>query len=160
MAAKRRILFLCTGNCCRSPMAEALLRHVSAGRYESLSAGAHPAGFVHDLAIEVLREAGVDVKGLESKHIQDFVPPHGTPPDLVISVCDSAAKECPVFPGKVDRLLWPFPDPIFAMGDREDRLRVFRRVRDSIRTRIEKAIAAGELEPPPAGEGHGRSSGP
>lgn len=141
-------------------MAEALLRHVSGGRYESLSAGAHPAGFVHDLAIEVLREAGIDFKGLESKHIQDFLPPRGTPPDLVISVCDSAAKECPVFPGKVDRLLWPFPDPILAMGDRADRLRVFRRVRDSIRARIEKAIAAGELELQPADEVQGRPAGP
>ena len=146
MAKKRRVLFLCTGNSCRSQMAEGLLRELAGDHFESLSAGAHPAGYVHPLAVEVMREAGIDVSGQESKHIRDFLPERGTPPDLVVSVCDSAARECPTFPGKVERLHWPFPDPIGASGSPEERRAAFRRVRDAMRERIEAALAAGELE--------------
>jgi arsenate reductase (thioredoxin) len=143
---KHRVLFLCTGNACRSQMAEGLLRHIAGDRYESLSAGAHPAGFVHPLAVDALGELGIDITGQESKHILEFVPPRGTPPDLVISVCDSAARECPAFPGKVARVHWPFYDPIGATGSREQKLKVFRRIRDEIRERLDEAISAGEID--------------
>ena len=127
-------------------MAEGLLRHLAGDRYESLSAGAHPAGFVHALAVDALGELGIDIAGQESKHILEFVPPRGTPPDLVISVCDSAARECPAFPGKVARVHWPFYDPIVATGSKDQKMKVFRRVRDEILTRLEEALAAGEIE--------------
>ena len=79
MTQKRRVLFLCTGNSCRSQMAEAWLRHLAGDRFESLSAGAKPAGYVHPLAIRVMQEAGLDISKQTSKHINDFLPPIGTP---------------------------------------------------------------------------------
>lgn len=139
---KRRILFLCTGNSCRSQMAEGWLRHLASDRFESLSAGANPAGYVHPLAIEVMREAGVDISGQSSKHIREFLPPEGIPPDLIISVCGNAEKECPLFPGTVERWHWPFDDPYHAGGTDEQRLAEFRRVRDEIRTTIESGLIA------------------
>jgi arsenate reductase len=146
MSDARRVLFLCTGNSCRSQMAEGLLRQLAGERYESLSAGARPAGYVHPMAIQVMSELGVDITEAQSKHIEDFLPKNGVPPDLVISVCDSAAEECPVFPGKVDRKHWPFYDPIHAQGTEDERLQAFRAVREEIRARLETGIAAGELD--------------
>jgi arsenate reductase (thioredoxin) len=135
---KSRVLFLCTGNSCRSHMAEGLLRHLAGERYEALSAGSRPAGYVHPLAIEVLRELGIDVTGQESKSILRFVPPEGEPPDVVVSVCSTADGECPTFPGNVERVHVPFDDPAHAVGTEAERLAVFRRVRDEIRTMIEE----------------------
>ena len=146
MRNPRRILFLCTGNCIRSQMAEGLLRHLGGNRYESLSAGAYPAGFVHDFAVEVLGEIGIDITGHHSKGVERFLPPWGAVPDVLVSLCDYAARACPAFPASVSRLHWPFYDPIEAMGTTEERLGVFRRVRDEIRARIERAVAAGELD--------------
>ncbi|MBI4603060.1 MAG: arsenate reductase ArsC [Planctomycetes bacterium] len=146
MTRKRRVLFLCTANCIRSQMAEGLLRHLASDRLESLSAGAWPAGYVHPLAIAAMNEIGIDIGAQRSKGIREFLPPEGAPPDLVISVCDSAARECPAFPGKVERAHWPFFDPVLAEGTDGERLAVFRRVRDEIRTRIERALEAGELD--------------
>ncbi|MCA9026591.1 MAG: arsenate reductase ArsC [Planctomycetaceae bacterium] len=131
-----RILFLCTGNSCRSQMAEGLLRHLAGDRITSLSAGAKPANFVHPLAIEAMAELGVDISQQVSKHINEFLPPHGTPPDLIISVCSSAEKECPMFPGNVERLHWPFDDPAYATGSQDERMSEFGRVRDEIRERL------------------------
>ena len=119
-------------------MAEGWLRSLGEERYESLSAGARPAGFVHPLAIEVMREAGIDISGHESKSIADFLPPEGEPPDVIVSVCDRAASDCPVFPGRVERIPMPFDDPAHAEGTEEEKLAVFRRVRDEIRTAIEE----------------------
>jgi len=145
MAEVMRVLFLCTGNSCRSQMAEGLLRHLAADRFESLSAGAKPAGFVHPLAVEVMQELGIDISGQTSKSIHDFLPPNGNPPDLIISVCSSAEKECPQFPGAVERRHWPFDDPAHAAGRRDERLTVFRRVRDEIHTAlIERLLNADE----------------
>ena len=132
----QRVLFLCTGNSCRSQMAEGLLRHLGEGRFEALSAGANPAGYVHPLAVAAMQELGVDVSAQQSKHINDFLPPEGKPPDLIISVCSSAEKECPVFPGPVERLHWPFDDPAHATGTDEEKLSEFRRVRDEIGSRL------------------------
>lgn len=134
-----RVLFLCTGNSCRSHMGEGLLRHLAGDRYVSLSAGSKPSGYVHPLAIRVMDEIGIDVSGHDSKSIQSFLPPAGEPPDVVVSVCDSAAKECPTFPGKdIERIHVPFDDPAHAEGTEEEKLVVFRRVRDEIRAMIEE----------------------
>ena len=138
--SKQRILFLCTGNSCRSQMAEGLLRQLAGDRFESLSAGAKPAGFVHPLAIEVMRDIGIDISGQASKSIDDFLPPEGEPPDLIISVCDAAAEECPTFPGNVKRLHWPFEDPPHGEETNAEKLIVFRRVRDEIQNAIQQRL--------------------
>jgi len=146
---KRRILFLCTGNACRSPMAEAWLRHLAPERYESLSAGSGPAGWIHPFALEVLKEAGVDPSGLRSKSVREFLPPRGTPPDVLVALCDHALSRCPDFPPGVARMYWPVFDPILARGSDEERLAVFRSVRDEIRARIEQALEEDALDMPP-----------
>ena len=91
-------------------MAEGWLRHLAGNRFESLSAGAKPAGYVHPLAVQVMRESGGDISQQVSKHIREFLPPEGTPPDLIISVCGNAETECPLFPGSVERCYWSFDD--------------------------------------------------
>lgn len=136
MLGKRRVLFLCTGNSCRSQMGEGWLRELAGERYESLSAGAKPTGNVNPLAIEVMREVGIDLSRHVSQSMTDFLPPDGEPPDLIISVCDAAAKECPAFPGTVEHWHWPFDDPADAEGTADERLQFFRRVRDEIRSAI------------------------
>jgi arsenate reductase (thioredoxin) len=137
---KKRVLFLCTGNSCRSQMAEGWLRHLAGDRLESLSAGAKPAGYVHPLAIRVMQEIGIDISRQTSKSIHDFVPPKGIPPDVVISVCSNAEKECPMFPGEVERWHWPIDDPVHATGSEDEKLSEFRRVRDEIREKIENGL--------------------
>jgi arsenate reductase len=118
-------------------MAEGWLRHLAGDRAASLSAGSEPAGFVHPLAVRVMAERGIDIDSHRSKSIREFL---GAPPDVVVSVCDSAARDCPVFPGKVARLHWPFDDPAHAEGSEEEKLAVFRRVRDQIGARIRKEL--------------------
>ena len=137
-APKRRVLFLCTGNSCRSHMAEGWLRHLVGDRYEALSAGSDPAGYVHPGAVEAMAEAGVDLAGQESKSIDRFLPPHGEPPDVIVSVCSSADANCPVFPGKVERVREPFDDPGHATGTDAEIAAEFRRVRDEIRAMVER----------------------
>lgn len=125
---QKTVLFLCTGNSCRSQMAEAIVnaRHPE---WKAYSAGTKPAGYVHELAIEALSEIGISHSG-ESKHIDDL-PTRDF--DLVVTVCDSAAEECPVWPGKAGRRVHhSFVDPAKAEGTREERHRVFRQVRDEI----------------------------
>ena len=134
---KRRILFLCTGNSCRSHMGEGWLRHLADDRAESLSAGAAPTGYVHPMAIQVMQEAGVDISAQRSKSIEEFL---DNPPDSIIAVCDSAAANCPVFPGGVERVNWPFDDPAHAEGTDEEKLSEFRRVRDEIRAKIDAEL--------------------
>jgi arsenate reductase (thioredoxin) len=118
-------------------MAEGMLTHIAGDRCESLSAGSDPAGYVHPQAIEAMNEIELDITQNKSKSINDFLPPDGTPPDLIISVCSGAEKSCPFFPGNVDRKHWPFDDPAHATGTEEEKMLVFRRVRDEIRTRLE-----------------------
>ena len=137
---RQRVLFLCTGNSCRSQMAEAWLRELGGNRFEALSAGAKPAGYVHPLSIVAMQEVGIDISSQTSKHIRDFLPSAGTPPDLIISVCGNAEKECPNFPGRVQRWHWPFDDPAHATGSDDEKMLEFRRVRDEIRTRIESGL--------------------
>lgn len=134
--SRQRVLFLCTGNSCRSQMAEGLLREHYGDRLESLSAGAQPAGYVHPMAIEAMKELDIDISDLTSKSM-DLYSTEDTAPDLVISVCSNAEKECPMLPGRVERLHWPFDDPAHATGTDEDKLSEFRRVRDEIATAIQ-----------------------
>jgi len=142
MTARQRILFLCTGNSCRSQMAEGFLRHLYGDRFESLSAGAKPAGYVHPRAVTAMAESGIDISSQRSKSIRDFLPPQATPPDVVIGVCAAADENCPVFPANVERWQWPFDDPFHAKGSEAEQMSEFRRVRDEIRTRIESEFTA------------------
>lgn len=118
-------------------MAEGWLRHLAGDRVESLSAGSRPSGEVHPLAVRVMEEAGVDISAQRSKSIDGFVK---DPPAVVISVCDNAARDCPVFPVNVQRRHWPFDDPANVSGTEDEKLEVFRRVRDEIRERIEAEL--------------------
>lgn len=134
----KRLLFLCTGNSCRSQMAEAWLRHLAGDRFEALSAGTHPTP-VNANAIRVMREAGVDISHHQSKSIDLFIEQHL---DILVSVCDHAKEACPAFTSKVDtRLHWPFEDPAAATGREDEVFAVYRTVRDQIRGRIASYLA-------------------
>lgn len=136
-SSRKRILFLCTGNSCRSQMAEGLLREHFGDRFESLSAGAHPAGYVNEMAVEAMKECGIDISQQTSKHINEFLPPVGQMPDIIIGVCSTADENCPVFPAAVERWQWPFDDPHYAVGTDAERMDEFRRVRDEIKAKLE-----------------------
>ena len=118
-------------------MAEAILRDRGGDRVESLSAGAKPSGYIHEGAIKSVDELGLSVAGQSSKHIDEYLPPKGSPPDLIVSVCSNADRDCPVFPGDVERLHWPFDDPADATGTDDEVMNEFRRVRDEIAAKIE-----------------------
>lgn len=137
LAAMKSVLFLCTGNSCRSHMAEGWLRHLAGDRYESLSAGAKPVGYVHPLAIQVMTEVGVDISKHRSKSIDEFA---GQPLDLLVTVCDNARESCPVYAGAKRQVHWGFDDPAHATGTAAEKLAVFRRVRDQIHQRIEEFL--------------------
>ena len=132
-----RVLFLCTHNSARSQMAEGLLRRLAADRFEVASAGTEARG-VNPLAVRAMADIGVDLRGHTSKTLDRFLRERW---DYVITVCDNANESCPVFPGRVTRLHWSFDDPSAAAGGDEQRLAVFRRVRDEIRARIEAWLA-------------------
>jgi arsenate reductase len=135
---KKKVLILCTGNSARSQMAEGLFRHEGGDRYEVFSAGTRPS-IVRPEAIAVLAEIGIDISGQRSKSVDEFV---AQPLDLVITVCDNAKEACPVFPGRTQRLHWPFEDPAHAEGTEEERKAAFRKVRDQIRGKIREFLAA------------------
>jgi len=128
-----RVLILCTGNSARSQMAEALLREMGGDRFEVASAGVAPS-FVRPEAIAVMREVDIDISGHKSKSADEFTNQEF---DYVITVCDNANEQCPVFPGNTRRIHWSFDDPATVKGDEEQRLAVFRRVRDEIRQRLQ-----------------------
>ena len=133
MSNKQKVLILCTGNSARSQMAEGLLRSMAGERFEIASAGVSPSN-VRPEAIEAMRETGVDISNHRSKSVDEFL---GQEFDYVITVCDNANEQCPVFPGNTRRLHWSFDDPAAAKGDEEQRLAVFRRGRDEIRQRLQ-----------------------
>ena len=133
----KRALILCTGNSCRSQMAEGLWRTLGNGEWDSYSAGSKPAGHVHPLAIEAMKDIGIDLSEAHSKHVDEFA---GQSFDLVITVCDSAKEACPVFPGAKQTLHWPFDDPAHAEGSDEEKCAFFREVRDQIRRRIQSYL--------------------
>ena len=129
MSDKRRVLILCTGNSARSQMAEGLLRHDAGERFEVESAGTK-ASIVRPEAIAVMRELGIDISGQRSKNVDEF---DGQQFDYVITVCDNARETCPVFFGGAQKVHRDFEDPVAATGSEEERLTVFRRVRDQLR---------------------------
>jgi arsenate reductase (thioredoxin) len=131
---KQRVLFLCTHNSARSQMAEGLLRAVAGDRFDVASAGTE-ATEVRPLAIRAMSEVGIDVTGHTSKTLDQFV---AQPWDFVITVCDSANESCPVFQAASRRLHWSFPDPSRATGTDDEKLAVFRTVRDAIKRRLEE----------------------
>jgi arsenate reductase len=139
---KRKVLILCTGNSCRSHMAEGVLRHAAGDLFEVHSAGSDPAGHVHPMAIEVLKEIGIDISRHSSKHLDRFL---DAGIDTVITVCDNANASCPVFPGKVSRHHWGFEDPPKAARPGESERDAFSRIRDEIR-KVFEAYAAGYRE--------------
>jgi arsenate reductase (thioredoxin) len=135
--SRQGVLFICTHNSARSQMAEGLLRHLAGDRFEVESAGTEET-HVRPLAIEAMKEIGIDISGQTSKTIgalgeRQF--------DWAITVCDSAKEACPIFPGGTRRLHWSFDDPSAATGSDEERLAVFRRVRDEIRAKIDEFLA-------------------
>lgn len=139
---KPLILVLCTGNSCRSHLAEGLLRAALGDGFEVASAGSNPAGYVHPLAIRAMEEIGIDLSGHRSKHLDEFL---DREVETVITVCGNADQACPVFPGQLNRHHWPFDDPAHATGSEEEQFAVFRRVRDEI-AQVFGAYAAGRLD--------------
>ena len=133
---KLRVLILCTGNSARSQMAEGLLRHLGGTRYEVFSAGTKPAG-VNPLAIEAMREVGIDISTQRSKSVAEFA---GQEFAAVITVCDNAAEECPIFPGAPQRAHWSLPDPAAVSGTKEEKLGAFRKVREELERRIQAFV--------------------
>ncbi|MCP4655608.1 MAG: arsenate reductase ArsC [bacterium] len=131
--ARKRVLILCTGNSCRSQMAEGWIRHELGSVWEARSAGTRPADEVHPLAVRVMAEAGVDISGGRPELV-DTCLDHDW--DLVITVCDSAKESCPLFPGPVEQLHVSFSDPAAAEGTEQERMAVYRSVRDAIRERL------------------------
>ncbi|MDB6140698.1 MAG: protein tyrosine phosphatase [Verrucomicrobiaceae bacterium] len=136
------ILILCTGNSCRSHLAEGLLQAAIGDQCRVASAGSRPAGYVHPLAVRAMAEIGIDISGHHSKHMNEFLTQDV---QTVITVCGNADQACPMFPGQVNRHHWPFDDPAHATGTEEDQLAVFRRVRDEIKA-VFSAYAAGRLD--------------
>ena len=136
------ILILCTGNSCRSHLAEGILKQALGHRFRVESAGSKPAGYVHPLAIRALGEIGIDISTHRSKHLEEFL--HDEV-ETVITVCGNADQACPVFPGQVNRHHFPFDDPAHATGTEEEQMAVFRHVRDEIRA-VFTAYAAGRMD--------------
>jgi arsenate reductase len=133
----KTILFLCTANSCRSQIAEGFARRLAPKEVQIYSAGTEPKA-VHPLAVQVMKEIGIDIanqrsKGLERVPIEEL--------DLVVTLCGEARESCPTFQKKTDQLHWPLPDPALVTGDEAHALKVFRNVRDEIRTRVEKLFS-------------------
>jgi arsenate reductase (thioredoxin) len=139
---KPTVLILCTGNSCRSHLAEGILRAAAGDFLNVQSAGSNPAGYVHPLAIQVMKEIGIDISAHRSKHLNEFLNQNV---ETVITVCGNADQACPMFPGQVNRHHWGFYDPAKADGTDEEKLRVFRQVRDEIK-RVFEAYAAGRRD--------------
>ena len=129
---KKKVLILCTGNSCRSQMAEGLLREFNNDEYEVFSAGVNPTE-VNPNAIEVMKEIGIDISGQKSKHVNEFI---NQTFDIIITVCDNAKESCPIFPGKAERLHWSFFDPAEALDSQDELLKAFKEVRDQIKAKI------------------------
>ena len=139
---KPTVLILCTGNSCRSHMAEGILKSVAGELLEVQSAGSAPAGYVHPMAIEALNEIGIDISGNSSKHMNLFLEQDV---ETVITVCGNADQTCPTYPGQVRRYHWPFPDPAKAEGTEEEIWAMFQSVRNDIH-RVFSAYGLGRLD--------------
>ncbi|MDB4371327.1 MAG: arsenate reductase ArsC [Mariniblastus sp.] len=130
----KKVLILCTGNSCRSQMAQAIWQNAGDSEWVAVSAGSRPSGYVHPLALKSIEELGLSIDGLESKSVDLFV---GEEIDLAVTVCDHAKEACPVIPGVKQTLHWPFEDPADAIGSDNQKLIQFRKIRDQIKNRIE-----------------------
>lgn len=139
MAERKQVLILCTGNSCRSQMAEGWINHELGDRWQAVSAGTEPAGYVHPLAVAAMAEAGIDLGEAVSENASRY---RGRPFDVVITVCDDAAENCPVWLGEGKKVHIGFPDPAQATGTEAERMAVFRRVRDDIRHRVLEYLQA------------------
>lgn len=135
-----KVLFLCTGNSCRSQMAEALLRHLGGTRFDAASAGSRPAGYVHPLAIAAMEKMGLSLKDARSKHADEFA---DQSMDIVITLCDSAAQDvaCPTWPPPALRVHWPVLDPAALAGEEAERLEFASLVAERLKARIEELVA-------------------
>ena len=140
--AKSSVLFLCTGNSCRSQMAEGLVNHYLSKEWKAYSAGTRPSGYVHPMAIQAMAELGIDISNNSSQSTDEF---RSKKFDLVITVCDNAAEDCPVWLGKGEVTHLSFPDPAEATGNDEEKMMVFRSVRDDIRRRVFYYLANGRI---------------
>ncbi len=139
---KKKVLILCTGNSCRSQMAEGVLRHFGSEHFEVFSAGTRPS-IVHPIAIQVMQEIGIDISHHRSKSVDEF---HGKAIDYLITVCDHAKETCPIFPAQVKQLHWPFPDPFHAVKMSDKAIHEFRKVRDLIYQRFKAMGESGKIE--------------
>lgn len=137
-SSKPKVLFLCTGNSARSQMAEGYLRHAAGDHFEPLSAGIEPKG-LNPLAIEAMQEIGIDISHQKSKDVVSFL---GQYIPYIVTVCDNARERCPIFPRTFKFLHWSFEDPAAATGSHDEKLAVFRRVRNEIAQRIDKELIA------------------
>ena len=132
MLTKKKIIFICTGNACRSQIAHGLLESMAGDKFEVFSAGSHPSQ-VHPMSTKIMEEIGIDISHHTSDNIDDYMD-KGI--DIVITVCDNANKLCPIFPGNVDRLHWSIDDPFKGCDYNENQINSFRRTRDEINARI------------------------
>jgi len=138
---KQRVLIVCTGNSARSQIAEELIRHEAGDQFDVFSAGTHPTQ-VRREAVEVMRELNIDISAQRSKPLGEF---EGQQFDFVITVCDKAREECPVFSGAPGRLHWPFEDPAAFTEMGEERLHAFRKLRDKIHARVMVFLGEGHM---------------
>ncbi len=139
---KKRVLILCTGNSCRSQMAEGILRYYGGDQFEVFSAGTFPS-YVDPVAIQVMAEIGIDISAHRSKHVSEFA---GQSFDYVITVCDNARESCPVFSGAAKKIHWSFPDPPHDQPVSEKVLGSFRKVRDQILEKFKEVALHGKVE--------------
>ena len=143
MAGAKKVLFLCTGNSVRSQMAEGWLNALGSGQWKAKSGGVI-SSYVHPLAIQVMGEIGIDISKKTSKSMDQFI---NEKFDYVITLCDHAAEFCPTFGGQGRRLHWPFEDPAGATGTTEERLAIFRKIRDEIKKKIKQFLEPESSEP-------------
>ena len=136
MSDKKRILFLCTGNSCRSQMAEGFLRHLCGDKFEVYSAGVDPT-LINQLSVKVMNEVGIDISGQRSKYAAEFLNQRF---DYIVTVCDNAKQTCPNFPGVHEKIHWNLKDPAQAHGSDDDKIVFFRKIRDEIKQKIENFI--------------------
>ncbi len=138
MDRKKSILFLCTGNSCRSQMAEGFMKAFGGDRFEVFSAGSRPEGYVHPLAIETMKQLGIDISSNRSKSVEEFLQ---RPIDILITVCDNAKEACPVLPGHPATAHWGFEDPAKYEGSREEQLAFYRKIAGEIEQSIRRFLS-------------------
>ena len=141
MTAKKKILFVCTGNSCRSQIAHGLLNNIAGGKYDVFSAGLSP-NKVHPMAIEVMKEIDIDISDHTSDHLDDFL---DKDVDVVITTCDDANESCPFFPGNVMRLHWSIDDPFESWNVKDSNIQFFRDIRNKIEEKIRSFLLSNEI---------------